>query len=339
MFNQNQWQLLQLFGGEGAGSSGASGGEGSAAGAANTGENSVDAGHQRLRELGVPDSKIRKPRAKQQASPLPEGAFRTQSQVQQPTAQVPEPKEQAAAANDSNAQTEQQPQTRMKWEEIVKDPEYNAEIQKIVKARVKDDGESKAILEILSPALQHLAKENGLDPQNMDYTALVKHITGEYDNKALELGVSKETAMKLDQQQRTVEQMKFQNHRMKLQQQAEAMKAVFPNFDLRTEEQNPLFVRLTSPGVGLSVEDAFHAVHRKEIQAQSMQVAAQKTKEMVSNAIQSGTHRPDETGTAAQAPSVSQFDYRTATPAQRKALKEEIRRAAARGEKIYPGRF
>lgn len=339
MFNQFEWQLLQLFGGEGAGSSGASGGEGSAAGAANTGENSVDAGHQRLRELGVPESKIRKPRAKQ-ASPLPEGAFRTQSQVQQqPTAQVQEPKEQAAAANDSNAQTEQQPQTRMKWEEIVKDPEYNAEIQKIVKSRLKDDGESKAILDILSPALQHLAKANGMDPQNMDYTALVKHITGEYENKALELGVSKETAMMLDQQQRTVEQMKFQNHISKLEQQGEALKAVFPNFDLRTEMQNPVFARLTSPSVGMSVEDAFYAVHRQEIQAQSMQVAAQKTKEMVSNAIQSGTNRPDETGTAAQAPSVSQFDYKNATPAQRKALKDEIRRAAARGEKIYPGRF
>ena len=336
MFNQNKWQLLQLFGGEGGASGASAAGDGGNAAAAATGENSADAGHQRLRELGVPESRIRKPKARQ-ASPLPEGAFRTQQQMQQPKVQTQEPAGQTAAA-EPNTQTEQQP-ARMKWDEIVKDPEYNAEIQKIVKSRLKDDGESKAILDILSPALQHLAKANGMDPQNMDYTALVKHITGEYENKALELGVSKETAMMLDQQQRTVEQMKFQNHISKLEQQGEAMKAVFPSFDLRTEMQNPVFARLTSPSVGLSVEDAFHAVHRQEIQAQSMQVAAQKTKEMVSNAIQSGTNRPDETGTAAQAPSVSQFDYKNATPAQRKALKDEIRRAAARGEKIYPGRF
>ena len=336
MFNQFEWQLLQLFGGEGGASGASAAGDGGNAAAAATGENSADAGHQRLRELGVPESKIRKPKARQ-ASPLPEGAFRTQQQMQQPKVQTQEPAGQTAAA-EPNTQTEQQP-SRMKWDEIVKDPEYNAEIQKIVKSRLKDDGESKAILDILSPALQHLAKANGMDPQNMDYTALVKHITGEYENKALELGVSKETAMMLDQQQRTVEQMKFQNHISKLEQQGEALKAVFPNFDLRTEMQNPVFARLTSPSVGLSVEDAFHAVHRQEIQAQSMQVAAQKTKEMVSNAIQSGTNRPDETGTAAQAPSVSQFDYKNATPAQRKALKDEIRRAAARGEKIYPGRF
>ena len=87
MFNHIEWRILQLFGGEGAGAAGASGGEGSAAGAANTGDTSVDAGHQRLRELGVPESKIRKPRARQ-ASPLPEGAIRTEPKQTQPVQQV-----------------------------------------------------------------------------------------------------------------------------------------------------------------------------------------------------------------------------------------------------------
>lgn len=329
MFNQNEWHILQLFAGEGAGSAGASGGEGSGAGAAATGDNSVDAGHQRLRELGVPESKIRKPRAKQ-ASPLPDGAFRNQPQAQTPPAQ------QAAAADDKPAQTEAPP-ARMSWEEIMKDPEYNQRMQDTIKARLKDEGQNKAILEILAPAIKHLAQEHGLDPENVDHTALVKAITGEYENKALEMGVSKETAMKLDQQQRTLEQQKFQNHILKLEQQGQALKAIVPNFDLRAEMQNPVFARLTSPSVGLSVEDAFYAVHRKEIQAQSMQLAAQQATQMISNAIQSGTHRPDETGTNAQAPSVSKFDYRNATPAQRKALKAEIRRAAAEGRKIYPG--
>lgn len=328
MFNHIDWRLLQLFGGEGGASGASPAGDGGSAAAAATGDNSVDAGHQRLRELGVPESKIRKPRA-QKASPLPEGAVRTEPKQQ-------EPSQQAAAAEDTNAQKTEAP-ARMSWDEVMKDPEYNQKMQEIIKARVKDGDQNKAILETLAPAIKHLAQENGLDPENVDYTALVKMITGEYEDKALEMGVSKETAMKLDQQQRTLEQQKFQNHIMKLKQQGEALKAIFPNFDLRTEMQNPTFVRLTSPSVGLSVEDAFHAVHRKEIQAQSMQVAAQKTREMVSNAIQSGTNRPDETGTASQAPSVSKFDYKNMTPAQRKALKDEIRRAAAEGRKIYPG--
>ena len=336
MFNQNHWQLLQLFAGEGAGSgAGSAGGEGSAAGAATTGENSADAGQQRLRELGVPEAKIRKPRAKQ-ASPLPEGAFRTQPQTQAP-AQAQEPKQAAAAEEPKNTQTEAAPPARMSWEEIVKDPEYNAELQKIIKARVKDEGQHKAALETLSPMLKHLAKEKGLDPENIDHTALVNAVTGVYQSKALELGVSEDTAMKLDQQQRNLDQQRMQNHILKLEQQGTAFRSIVPNFDLRNEMQNPIFARLTSPSVGLSVEDAFYAVHRKEMQQQSMQVAAQQAQQMISNAIQSGTNRPDETGTASQAPSVSRFDYKNATPAQRKALKDEIRRAAAEGRKLYPG--
>lgn len=334
MLNQKKWQLLQLFGGEGGASGASAAGDGGNAEGAATGDNSADAGHQRLRELGVPESKIRKPKARQ-ASPLPEGAFRTQQQMQQPKVQAHESAVQTASA-EPNAQTENTP-TRMSWDEIVKDPEYNAEIQKIVKSRVKEDGQSKAILETLAPALKHLATQHGLDPENLDHTALVKMITGEYENKALEMGVSTETAMMLEQQQRNLEQQKFQNHILKLEQQAQALKAVIPNFDLRAEMQNPTFARLTSPGVGLSVEQAFNAVHFKEMQQQSMQVAAQKAQEMISNAIQSGTHRPDEAGTASQAPSVSRFDYKNATPAQREALKAEIRRAAAQGRKIYPG--
>ena len=331
MFNQSKWQLLQLFAGEGASGAPAAGDGGNTAAAPVV--DSADDGHQRLRELGVPENKIRKPRAKQ-ASALPEGAFSTEPrQAQQPA--------QAAAAEPTSTQTEETKPTeapaRMSWEEIMKDPEYNAEMQKIIKSRVKDEGQHKAVLETLSPMLKQLAKEKGLDPENIDHTALVNAVTGVYANKALELGVTEDTARMLDQQQRTLEQQKFQNHMLKLDQQANALKAVVPNFDLRTEMQNPTFARLTSPSVGLSVEDAFYAVHRKEMQQQSMQVAAQQTKQMISNAIQSGTNRPDETGTAAQAPSVSKFDYKNATPAQRKALKDEIRRAAAEGRKLYPG--
>lgn len=330
MINHNKWQILQLFAGEGAGGSSGTGGEGGT-GTAATGDISVDAGQQRLRELGVPENKIRKNRANRTATaPAYEGVTNTQK-TEQGT------KPQAAAATTEPAQTEQTP-TRMSWEEITKDPEYNAELQKIIKARVKDGNQNKAILEILAPALKVLAQEHGLDPENLDHEALVKAVTGEYDNKALEMGVSKETVIKLDQQQRTLEQQKFQNHIQRLEQEGEAMRSVFPNFDLQAELQNPIFARLTSPNMGMSVEDAYYAVHRREIQAANDQVIAKRTAQQISNAIQSGSLRPDEAGSGTQAPSVTTFDYKNMTPAERKALKNRIYAAGARGEKIYPGR-
>lgn len=206
-------------------------------------------------------------------------------------------------------------QGRLSWEQIVKDPEYNARIQKIVRSRVNDQGRNKAILETLSPALRQLAQEHGLDPEHIDHAALAEKIIG--------------------QQKAPDSRAGFRRHMESLRQQEARLQEVVPGFALRKELRNPLFARLTSPSVGLSVEDAFYAVHRREMQQRSMQVAAQKTRQLISNAIQSGSHRPQEAG--AQSPTLTRLDYRSASPEQRQALKQEIRRAAAEGRKVYPG--
>ena len=328
---KHKWLNLQLFAGEGAGDGG---GEGAA-----TGENAVDPGQQRLRELGVPESKLRKNRAYKLNTPAPKTAATAQ-------AKAPEQQEQAAAANDP-AEDKTAPNARMSWEEIMKDPEYNKQMQAVVQSRLRSAKGAEESLGKLAPALELLARKHGQDPANIDYEALAKSISDDndyYEDKALEMGVSLETAKRIDQQeretarqqreqQRTLEQQKIQQHIIKLEQQGEALKKVFPNFDLRTELQNPAFARMTSPNVGISVEDAYYAVHRNEIQAASMQVAAQKTAQKISNAIQAGSRRPNENGASGQAPSVSTFDYRRASQEQREALKKRIRS----GEKIYPG--
>ena len=331
---KEKWLNLQLFAGEGAGDGG---GEGAA-----TGESAVDPGQQRLLELGVPADKIRK-RANRSTAKPSEGAASTASQArgaQQTT-------EQAAAAENPTEETKTEPNARMSWDEIMADPEYNKQMQAVVQSRLRSAKGAEETLGKLAPALELLARKHGFDPANPDYDALAKAISDDdsfYEDKALEMGVSVETAKKIDQQERdtarqqqmearTLEQQKFQQHFMKLEQQAEAMKKVFPNFDLRTELQNPNFARMTSPNVGISVEDAYYAVHRKELQTAAMQVTAQKTAQKISNAIQAGSRRPSENGTSGQAPSVTTFDYRNMSPEERKAFKDRIRS----GEKIYPG--
>lgn len=328
---------LQLFAGEGAGDGG---GEG-----ATTGENAVDPGQQRLLELGVPADKIRK-RAQKSAPKLPEGAVRTAplAESRQQTS------EQAAAAENPTEDKTDKP-TRMSWDEIMADPEYNKQMQATIRARLRSAKGAEEALGKLTPALELLARQHGQDPANLDYDALAKAISGDkafYEDKALEMGVSVETAMQIDQEERdnarqerfkqqTLRDQMFQNHIEQLERQGEEMKKVFPNFDLRTELKNKAFARMTAPGVGISVEDAYYAVHRNEIQAASMQVAAQKTAQKISNSIQAGRSRPSENGTTGQAPSVTTFDYRNASKEQREELKRQIRAAAARGEKLYPG--
>lgn len=333
--NENKWLNLQLFAGEGDG-----GGEGAA-----TGESAVDPGQQRLLELGVPADKIRK-RAQKSAPKLP-GAGRTA-----PNQEPQQTKEQAAAAENPAEDNKTDVPGRMSWEEIMADPEYNKQMQSVVQSRLRSAKAAEESLAKLTPALELLARRHGLDANNMDYDAIAKAINDDdsyYEDKALEMGVTLETAKRIDQQERddarrqkqeqmNLEQQMFHNHIVKLEQQSEALRKVFPKFDLRSEMKNPVFARLTSPNMGMSVEDAYYAVHRKEIDAARSQVIAQQTTQKISNQIQSGSRRPDENGTSGQSASVTTFDYAKASKAQRDALKKQIYAARARGEKVYPGR-
>lgn len=332
---KDKWLNLQLFAGEGAGDGG---GDGAA-----QGENNADAGHQRLLELGVPADKIRKNRAYKLNPPTPKAATGGQTKAQEPK------QEQAAAADNPTEENKTDLPTRMSWDEIMADPEYNKQMQATIQARLRNAKKAEESMSKLAPVLELLAERHGLDTENMDYDALAKAINDDdvyYEDKALEQGKSLAETKRDDQKKReltiqqrheaqTIEQQRIQQHIMKLEQQGEAMKKVFPKFDLRQELQNPVFARMTSPSVGLSVEDAYYACHRKELQEAAMQVTAQKTAQKISNAIQSGSRRPNENGTSGQAPSVTTFDYRSMSPEQRKALKDRIRS----GEKIYPGQM
>lgn len=205
---------------------------------------------------------------------------------------------------------------RMTWEQIKADPQYSQYMQEMVRERVKKLNQARVDLQILTPALRHMAGKLGLDPDTTDYSTLAKAITGEprVDREAV-----------------------LRQHYDTLVEQGQVLRQKYPDFDLQRELKDPVFAKLTAPGVGVSVEDAYYTVHRREIENAALQVAAQKTAQQISNAIRAGGGRPEENGTSAMGPSVSAFDYRTASREQREALKARIRLAGARGEKIYPG--
>lgn len=216
-----------------------------------------------------------------------------------------------ATAQDAGQETGDAPGKRLTWDEIKEDPEYSAHIQQLIQRRLKNAKQAEAALQKLSPALTRLAKDYGA--REGDYDALVAAITAPEDPAPM------------------------QAHFQSLVNQGKALSRQFPGFDLEREMQNPLFVRLTAPHMGISLEDAYFTVHRKEIQAAALQVTAQHTARRIANAMASGAARPLENGTTGTAPSVVAFDYKNATRQQREALKSKIRRAGARGEKIYPG--
>ena len=127
------------------------------------------------------------------------------------------------------------------------------------------------------------------------------------------------------------ENQHIRQHIENLQQQSRAFRQTLPEFDLKKELHDPMFARLTSPLVGLSVEDAYYALHRKEMQQQAARITAAG----LSRSIQAGRMRPEE-NRGNQAASVTKLNYANASRQQREELKKEIRRAAALGEKVYP---
>jgi hypothetical protein len=332
-----KWLNLQLFAGEG------TGGEGGEAAA--TGDNiaTADAG-QRLRELGVPDSVLRKRARYAAKAPEPTAKTEEEPKAAENTEQV------AAAENPTEEKTDNTP-ARMSWDEIMADPEYNKQMQAVVQSRLKSAKGAEEAFAKLTPALELLARKYKLDPSKMDYDALTKAISDDdsyYEDKALQMGTSVETAKKIDQQERdtarqkrqeaiTLEDQRIRNHFIGLENQAKEMQKIVPGFNLQTELKNPAFLRMTSPNVGISVRDAYYAVHHDEMQAAAMQATAKATAQKISNNIQAGQRRPDENGISGQAPSATTFDYRNASREQREAFKKDLRARMARGEKVYPG--
>lgn len=342
------WRYLQLF--ADGGNAGGDGGSGNAAG-----ENGAVAAEQQattktqaqmLEELGVPSAKIR---AKYKNT-----AVKTQQSEPQAAAAPTEETGELKTKTDSEAAVPQ----RMSWDEIKKDPEYNRQMQDVIQKRVQ---KYKQREDELNGLLERVAQRYGISPDEsgqLDIKALTNAVNNDneyYEKRALDLGVTPEIAKQLDELERkaakadmlekqNTEQQAIAQHLAVLKEQANAFKATVPTFDLRAELANPTFARLTSPGVALSVEDAYYAVHRAEIQqAQAqqaraaVQAAAAQTKAAASNSIQAGQRRPAENAAGAQAGSVlSVTDPKNMTVLQRAELRERIKRAAAQGVTIMP---
>lgn len=287
---------------------GAPAGEG---GGADTG---VDAGNPgpQLEDLGVPADKAEKFRQrKQKAAPAPKPAEEAQPAAQQ--------------AEQTNA---------MSWDDFFKDPQNNQRLQQMMSERVNRVGRQQSeYISKLSPALELIASRYGIEADEnggYDAEAIAKAITEDdsyYEQKALEMGVDTETAKRIEKLetknrrneealQRQQRDQQLREHFMQMQQQAKDVQNIMPGFDLQEAINDPKFMRLTSPEVGMSVKEAIWALHGDEIQAQAVNAVAQRAKLDAANAIRSGI-RPRENGNSTAAAAV--------TPNMRNMTREDRR--------------
>lgn len=336
-FNFSKLFNLQFFGGEGAGAASGAG-DGAGEGAA-SGVSPADAGQENnstisLESKGVPKDKLEKFKA----SKARRGVQTVQEDAPAAAETAPTAPAQPEAPGDQPAQPAERDYDS-EFKTILDTPEFNQRIQDIIAKRAK---KMNTFMEDLTPALEILGEKYGVDTSDvskLDAKALAQAIVGDksfYEDMADKMGTDAENAMRISQRNREAERMRrqaedvlqqqaFNQHMDGLKRQAAVLKQNFPDFDLDREMQNERFRKMTSPSGGLSVEDAYFAIHHREISQAQATANAQRAAQALSNSIQSGRNVPAQNGAAGKtsAPVANKL-YSQMTPAEREAYKKRL---------------
>ena len=110
--------------------------------------------------------------------------------------------------------------------------------------------------------------------------------------------------------------------------EAEAVKALYPSFDFKTEAQNPEFISLLKHGN--TVEHAYKVLHFDELTQNAARAAAQTADAQAQARIKQKASRPSENGTSSKSAVIVKDDVSSLTRKDR----AEIARQVQRGEKI-----
>lgn len=221
---------------------------------------------------------------------------------------------------------------------------YDAEVQGILKNRLAKHKETSEKYDALTPTLELLGKKYGIDPT--DIKALNKAIEEDdtyYEEEALEKGVTVEQLKEIRKMEKENAALKKQMQEQEVRKNAdklyakwmnesEALKSIYPSFDLKSEMQNPKFMDLLKVP-SIDVRTAYEVVHKDEIMPAAMHFTAKTVEQKLTNKIIANGARPTENGISSQSASVTKSDVSQLTKADR----QEVLRRVARGEKISFG--
>ena len=217
--------------------------------------------------------------------------------------------------------------------------EYDADVQNIVQKRLANANrkiqEADAYRQNTQGILDALAAKYGVEG---DPEAILKAVNDDdslYEQAAYDKGMSVDTykefrrlelenrryrqaAEEERQQQRTREIMS------QWESQSEAVKQLYPDFQLEQELNDANFSKLLRSGV--DVRTAFEICHRDEIIPAAMRIAAQKAAAGIANSVDANGRRPDENGLGGQQAVLTGTDPSKLTREQIADLKERARR-------------
>ena len=214
---------------------------------------------------------------------------------------------------------------------------YGRDVQNAVMERFKNQAQQQEQLDKLQPMLNVFMERAGVN--NVD--DLIKQVMDDdsiYEEEANKRGMTipayrqmMELESKMHERQEAEQQRqenaRIQQHFANLQQQAERMKQIYPNFNLQEELKNKDFFKLTRPEIGISVEDAYYAVHHKELAPQMMAYGMERARTQLGQTIQAQRSRPAEGAMKqkGQPAAAVRIDPRNLTREERAEIKRQVR--------------
>ena len=230
------------------------------------------------------------------------------------------------------------------FEELIKGKykdQYGKRVQNTVQQRLKGSKETEDRLNAMNPLMDLLSARYGVKADDID--GLTKALEGDdtfFEQAAQEhnmdakeyrkmLQLQSENTRLKSQQEQQFRQEQINKQYEQWEQQAEEARKLYPTLDLNVESQNPQFRQLLMSGI--DVKTAYKVLHDDEITTQLLQHQAKEVEKKMSNKIAAGNARPAENGSSGQSAAVIKSDPSKWTKADR----EEVRRRAARGERIY----
>lgn len=299
---------LQFFadGAPGGGESGEGGGEGAAVSPeSEAGELSLE------QKLNIPPEKVETFRKsqKKRASAVPANAAA-------PAAPAEESAEAAPPAG------------RMSWEEFMTIPENKERMQQQIRERLdRQERSLRSEQEQTEPMMALLAEHYGIKPKEdggYDRAAIAKAVVEDeryYEEKANELGISSDVAMRIEQlerekalndaaRQKAERDEQLRRYFYGVAQQGMELKKTYPDFDLERELQDETFRRLVDPdGKPVTVKQAFWATHGEQLLEQQAEAITRRAMADAAASIRSGV-RPRENGASASATAAGNPDLR-----------------------------
>ena len=218
--------------------------------------------------------------------------------------------------------------------------QYTEDTQRIIDRRFRETKNLEAQLSQQKPILDMLMQRYKIGDGDLGkLTQAIENDNAYWSQAAEEAGMSveqykqfqklqRENAQLLQAQRRSQNQQAAEKQLQKWYQEAEAMKADYPGFDLGRESQDPQFLSMLRSGVPVKL--AYEVMHMDEIKSTVAQTTAQQTEKQVVEGIRAKGARPAENGTSSQSGFVVKDDPAKWTKKDR----AEIVRRVQRGEQI-----